>query len=286
MNPVLFRRVIEKEQVGTYKIVGRETILNVLDEALKVGYRSIDTAAVYRNEEDIGRALQSLLPKYNLTRENIFITTKLSPIDHGDSRRIEKAVHNALTSLKVSYIDLFLIHWPGKSGISESSSANREFRSETWKTLVKLKSQGLLRSIGVSNYNIKHLGQLLENCYGIRPAVNQVECHPHYKQTELIKFCEEEGIHVQAYSSLGTSNYKSLLKDPIVCRVANELAVSPARVLLKWALQQNIGIIPKAVQKVHIRDNFQLQFKIHDDQMIALSSLTQTKYAWDPDNVA
>lgn len=100
--------------------------------------------------------------------------TIAAPLDHGDPHRITNAVHTALGALKVSYIDLFLIHWPGKSGIPESSSANSQLRSDTWKTLVELKSRGLLRSIGVSNFNIKHLEQLLANCYGTKPAVNQV----------------------------------------------------------------------------------------------------------------
>ena len=190
-----------------------------------------------------------------------------APTDHGDPKRIRNSVELALTLLQVSYIDLFLIHWPGKSGVPEDSVDNVELRAETWKTLVDLKSEGLLKSIGVSNYNIRHLQQLLKNGYGVKPSVNQVgftsymgdtktvgyfnwnilqvECHPHYRQTELIKFCDQEGIHVQAYSSLGTGNYKSLLKDPVVERIATELDVSPARVLLKWAVQQNIGKIIK-----------------------------------------
>ncbi|XP_074102596.1 uncharacterized protein LOC141529795 [Cotesia typhae] len=271
--------------IGTYKTTGREKIFNVLDEALGIGYHSIDTAAVYRNEEDIGYALKSLLNKYALERDDIFITTKLAPSDNGNPQRIRKAVEISLKALGTSYIDLYLIHWPGTGGIPEDSIENIKLRSITWQTLIDLKSQGFLRSIGVSNYTIKHLQLLLQDCHGESPAVNQVECHPHYRQEKLLEFCNKEGIHVQAYSSLGTSNETTLLKDPIVCRVAEELNVSPARVLLKWALQQGIGIIPKATSKEHIHDNFKLDFTINETQMKALCSLPQRKYAWSPDNV-
>ncbi|KAL2718640.1 hypothetical protein V1478_012516 [Vespula squamosa] len=270
---------------GTYKIHGKETIYKVIDESLKVGFRSIDTAAVYRNEEDIGDALKELLPKYNLRRENIFITTKLAPTENGDPEGIQRSVLKSLKLLGLSYIDLYLIHWPGAARIPESSQQNKDLRACTWEKLVELHNQGLIRSIGVSNYTIDHLKQLLNNYYGVKPTVNQVECHPHYRQEELIKFCNAEGIHIQAYSSLGTSINTNLLKDPVVNNIASEINVSPARLLLKWALQQGIGIIPKAVKKEHIQDNINLNFIIDAKQMKILSSLPQIKYAWDPKNV-
>ncbi|KAG7212869.1 hypothetical protein KM043_002222 [Ampulex compressa] len=235
---------------GTYKINTKHVIHEVIDESLKVGFRSIDTAAVYRNEEDIGCALKILLPKYNLQRSDIFITTKL-----------------------------------GAARIPESSKENVNLRIKTWSKLVELQMQGLIRSIGVSNYTTKHLDELLENCRNIPPAVNQVECHPHYRQEELIKYCNDKGIHIQAYSSLGTSSNTNLLNDPVVTTLSSELNVSPARLLLKWSLQQGIGIIPKAIKKKHIQDNIKLDFDINMDKMKILSSLPQQKYAWDPLNI-
>ncbi|KAF3423472.1 hypothetical protein E2986_13083 [Frieseomelitta varia] len=261
---------------GTYKIRGTDVIHKVVDESLKVGFRSIDTAVAYRNEKDIGCALKSLLPKYNLQR---------TPSDHGDPKAIEKSVQKSLKALNTTYIDLYLIHWPGVSRTSESSTKNSRLRAKTWDKLIELKKQGLIRSIGVSNYTIKHLEELLQNCKDTPPAVNQVELHPHYRQEELIKYCKEKGIHVQAYSSLGTSSSTNLLKDPIVVKVASQLNVSPARLLLNWALQQGIGIIPKAIKKKHIRDNIKLNFVIDEESMKALSCLPQHKYAWDPSNV-
>ncbi|XP_017878782.1 uncharacterized protein LOC108624179 [Ceratina calcarata] len=271
--------------IGTYKIQGRDIIYEVIDESLKVGFRSIDTAVVYHNEEDIGNALKTLLPKYNLQRNDIFITTKLAPSENGNPVGIERSVQKSLKALNTTYLDLYLIHWPGASGIPENSPKNPDLRAKTWYKLVDLKERGLIRSIGVSNYTINHLQELLQDCKGVTPAVNQVELHPHYRQEELIKYCDEKGIHVQAYSSLGTSKRINLLSDPTVIKIASELNVSPARVLLKWALQQKIGIIPKAVQKEHIRDNAQLDFSINEEHMNMLSSLPQQKYVWDPSNV-
>ncbi|XP_076765727.1 uncharacterized protein LOC143432745 [Xylocopa sonorina] len=270
---------------GTYKIQGRDIIHEVVNESLKVGFRSIDTAVVYRNEEDIGHALRDLLPKYNLQRSDIFITTKLAPSENGNPEGIEQSVQKSLKALNTTYIDLYLIHWPGTTRIPETSTDNPSLRAKTWDKLVDLKEQGLLRSIGVSNYTIGHLEELLKNCKGVPPAVNQVELHPHYRQEELIKYCNEKGIHVQAYSSLGTSSSTSLLRDPTVVKIASQLNVSPARLLLRWALQQGIGIIPKAVKKEHIRDNIRLDFSIDEENMNILSSLPQQKYAWDPSNV-
>lgn len=271
---------------GTFRIQGKDLILDVLDESLRVGCRSIDTAARYGNEKEIGEALKVLLPKYNLKREDIFVTTKLAPNDIGSPEKVRNAVNNSLSALGLDYLDLYLIHWPGAGAIPESSQENAKLRDTTWKVLADFQKRGVIRSIGVSNYLIKHLEELLQNDYGVKPAVNQVECHPHYRQEELRRFCEKEGIHVQAYSSLGTSKTTELLDDPKVNRIASEYKVSPARLLLRWALQQDIGIIPKASKKEHIRDNADLNFVISDDHMKVLSSLPQKKYTWDPTNVA
>ncbi|XP_051161342.1 uncharacterized protein LOC127281605 [Leptopilina boulardi] len=269
---------------GTFR-VNSEDIFKVLDEALNAGYRSIDTAAVYRNEDAIGSALKILLPKYNLKREDIFITTKLGPADNGNPAGVRRAVRNSLIALQTDYIDLYLIHWPGAGRIHENSSLNPELRSLTWKTLVQLHQEGCLKSIGVSNYNINHLQQLFQKCEGVKPSVNQVECHPHYRQDELLKFCTKEGIHLQAYSSLGGSDNGALLNDSTVVKISSNLNVSPARLLLKWALQRGIGIIPKAKSAEHIKDNLKLDFTIDEESMKLLLNLQEKKYAWDPSNV-
>ncbi|CAB3363790.1 Hypothetical predicted protein [Cloeon dipterum] len=169
---------------GTFTIQGQSLITKVLDAALASGYRSIDTACVYRNETEIGRALKDLLPKYKLQRSDVFITSKLAPSDHG-KERVRQAVLDSLNRLNTPYLDLYLIHWPGASRIASQSPSNKNLRIETWLELEKLQKEGKLRSIGVSNFLESHLKELFAFCT-IKPAVNQVELHPHFPQKELV----------------------------------------------------------------------------------------------------
>uniref|UniRef100_A0A1B6FK05 NADP-dependent oxidoreductase domain-containing protein n=1 Tax=Cuerna arida TaxID=1464854 RepID=A0A1B6FK05_9HEMI len=270
--------------LGTYQVTENQ-IYDVLDEGLKAGYRHIDTAAVYHNEEAIGIALKDLLPKYELTREDIFITTKLSPQDLPEPR-LRAAVNKSLTLLGVSYLDLYLIHWPGAQGLEASSPDNAKFRLEAWKTMVQLhdRGRGVLRSIGVSNFTPKHLDQIIK-ATGIPPAVNQVEFHPHYRQPdEMYTLCHKHRILLQAYSSLGGSNNKALLTDPVIEKIAENSKVTPAQILLRWALDVGYAVIPKSVTPEYIHSNTQLDFSLSRENIYAITSLlaTQEKYAWDP----
>nr|XP_023022607.1 uncharacterized protein LOC111510884 [Leptinotarsa decemlineata] len=153
---------------GTWLVKGRESTLKTLDMALEAGYRLFDTAAMYNNEGDIGDALKELLPRHNLSRKDIFITTKLYPEDHG---KADKAIESSLKKLDCDYIDLYLIHWPGTYGKSEHA----KMRSKSWEQMVECVKKGFVRNIGVSNYTVRHLKELLNNDFGIRPAVNQVK---------------------------------------------------------------------------------------------------------------
>ncbi|KAF4519374.1 hypothetical protein B566_EDAN008682 [Ephemera danica] len=246
-----------------------------------IGY----TATVYRNEDDIGRALKELFPKYGLERKDIFLTSKLAPGDHGLGR-VRQALRESLSKLGTSYLDLYLVHWPGVGRVPASSPGNQELRAQTWAELEQLQREGLVKSIGVSNYTERHLCQLLASCT-IVPAVNQVELHPHYPQQSLIKFCNERGIHVQAYSSLGGHSAHVLLADSVVKDVATQTGKTVPQVLLRWALQQGIGVIPKSEKPDRIMSNFDLDFTLSPSAMEALSSLKKfQKYAWDPTDVA
>lgn len=256
-------------------------IFPLIKAALQAGYRSFDTAAVYRNECEIGEALRYYLPEFNLKREDIFITSKLSPRDQG-TERCQQAVDNSLASLQVDYLDLFLIHWPGCQKLKPSDPANRELRSQSWETLEKLYKAGKVRAIGVSNYTLSHLSHLIGQA-SVVPHVNQVEYHPHYLQEELKLYCESQGVHLQAYSSLGTTVKESpLLHDPVVASVATKCSASPAQVLLRWATQQGIGVLPKSTNQDHIRQNIQLDFELSSEDLQSLSKLNvKQKYAWD-----
>ncbi|XP_066256161.1 glyoxal reductase-like [Euwallacea similis] len=269
---------------GTYQIRGTELIRDVLDYALGAGYRLIDTAKVYKNEEDIGKALKELLPKYNLTRQDIWITTKLSPDDQGELAY--EALKESIKNLDCDYVDLYLIHWPGKVGLNSSNVINSKLRDESWKQMVRGVKEGLAKNIGVSNYLVRHLQELITNDHGIKPAVNQVEWHPHYHPQDLLDLCRKEEILLQTYSSLGGTGNPDLIKDLKVESIARKLGKSPAQVLLRWALQQNLAIIPKARSKGHIVENIQLDFTIPSEDMEVLSNFGYNKYAWDPENVA
>ncbi|KAF5283148.1 hypothetical protein FQA39_LY17406 [Lamprigera yunnana] len=268
---------------GTFQIRGQQVIKDVLNWALAAGYRAIDTAAVYGNEVDIGLALRDLLPKYNLRREDIFITSKLSPSDQGDKAR--DAVVNSIQKLQCGYLDLYLIHWPGASGVPTDSEANAKLRSASWRSLINAKNEGLTRNIGVSNYTVHHLTELLENNYGVKPAVDQVEWHPGCYQADLKELCDKEGILLQAYSSLGGTGNKNLLRDPTVINIALKLGKSPAQILLCWAVQQNVAIIPKARAKERIDANIELNFTIAEEDIQALNKRKQERFAWNPNTV-
>ncbi|XP_050085269.1 aldose reductase A-like [Anopheles aquasalis] len=273
---------------GTYQIHGQQLIYDVLDYALGAGYRHIDTAIVYRNEEFIGHALKTLLPKYNLKREDIFITSKFMSQKNKEQKEVEEAIRESLAKLQTSYLDLYLIHWPGVSGLQVTDTENEKYRKAGWNALCQLKSDGLLRSIGVSNYMVRHLEELLQDCNGVVPAVNQVEWHPYYYQPELLEFCREKNIFLQAYSSLGSSNTSELRSDETVVAIAKRLNKSSAQVLLRWAVQQNIGILPKARSRGHVEENAALDFEIPEKDMVLLNNLRETvghKFAWDPERV-
>ncbi|KAH7731549.1 Protein C35D10.6 [Aphelenchoides avenae] len=183
--------------LGTYQVTSKTDIYAIVDAALDAGYRFIDTAQVYKNEGYIGRALKELLPKYGLTREDIFITTKLSPANQGSSK-VEPSLIRSLESLQTDYVDLFLIHWPGTSHADIRSPLNKTRRMESWAEMERLHKNGKCRAIGVSNYEIRHLEELLQQTT-VLPAVNQCEYHPHYYQMDLVEFCGRNDIHFQVF---------------------------------------------------------------------------------------
>ena len=272
--------------LGTFKVRGKELVYTVLDAALKAGYRSIDTAGVYRNEADIGECLTELLPKYGLQRHDIFITSKLAPKEHGRGK-CREACLRSISELKTDYVDLYLIHWPGVQGKKPDDLANKKLRLESWQDMELLYKEGKVKAIGVSNYGPSHLEELLSQC-SIRPEVLQIEHHPHLVQQSLVTYCRKNGIHFQAYSSLGTTSENNrLLTDPVVLQLAEFCCKTPAQILLRWAVQQGIGVIPKSTKPEHIRNNIDIfSFSLEDSDISRLNTLdTQHHYCWNPDSV-
>nr|XP_020465816.1 uncharacterized protein LOC109965829 [Monopterus albus]XP_020465817.1 uncharacterized protein LOC109965829 [Monopterus albus]XP_020465818.1 uncharacterized protein LOC109965829 [Monopterus albus]XP_020465819.1 uncharacterized protein LOC109965829 [Monopterus albus]XP_020465820.1 uncharacterized protein LOC109965829 [Monopterus albus] len=268
--------------LGTFKLQGTENVYQAVDAALAAGYRAFDSAAIYGNEADLGRALKELLPKYCLSREDVFITSKLTPKDQG-----EKAMEGALQSLSqldLSYIDLYLIHWPGTQGLVVNDQHNPGNRAQSWAALEELHSQGKLKAIGVSNYTPAHMKQLMQSCK-VPPAVLQVEFHPELCQSELRTVCKEYGVCFQAYTSLGRGG---LLTDPVVMEVAKNCERTPAQVLLRWAVQQGVPVLPKSSSPERIKANSRIfDFMLTDADMERLSALDSGhRYCWDPSEVA
>ncbi|XP_039616688.1 glyoxal reductase-like isoform X1 [Polypterus senegalus] len=268
--------------LGTFRIRDYDVVFQTLDIALKMGYRSFDTATVYRNEHAIGCALKTLLPKYGLLRKDIFITSKLAPKDHG--LEAESACNHSLQQLDFDFVDLYLIHWPGKQGLKAEDAKNKDYRKQSWKAMEKLYKNGKFRALGVSNYTISHLQELLDKCE-IKPAVLQVEYHPKLVQTDLLKFCQHNNIHLQAYSSLGVGN---LVLEPKIIELAKKYKKTPAQILLCWATQQGIGVIPKSVNPDRIAENINIfDFHLSTQDITEINSLNSgTRYCWDPQGIA
>ncbi|CAG9130487.1 unnamed protein product [Plutella xylostella] len=275
--------------MGTYRIRNESVLMQAVDDALRTGYRMFDTAAVYGNEQYLKKAFNQLLPKYGLEREDIFITTKMAPSDHGGNEITEKAFLKSLDNLGLEYIDLYLIHFPGTARIPTTDPRNKELRGNTWAKLVEIYDSGKVKAIGVSNYTVRHLKELAANSHGLMPAVNQVEWHPYYFQPELLKYCNDNDILLQAYCSLGGTSAQnaSLLEDPVVVNIAKKLNVTRPQLLLAWAIQQGVAVIPKSTNPEHIKQNIELEFVIPKSDLEALNGLGRNniKYAWDPSEV-
>jgi diketogulonate reductase-like aldo/keto reductase len=250
--------------LGTYQSrSGKETQEAVL-WALEAGYRHIDTAAMYGNEEDVGEAIR----KSGIPREEIFVTTKLWNTDHGYQKALA-AFEESQNKLGLSYVDLYLIHWPVE-----------DLRKDTWTALEKLLEEGKCRAIGVSNYMIHHLEELLDNSSTV-PAVNQVEFSPYLYQKELVEFCRKHGIQFEAYSPL-TKAHK--LNDPQLADMALRYSKTPAQILIRWVLQKDVVVIPKSSRRERIIENADVfDFTISAEDMDILDSFNQGLHtSWDP----
>ena len=242
---------------GVFKVDQAETE-RVVSTALEVGYRHIDTAAVYGNEEGVGAAIAAS----GIPREEIFVTTKLWNADQGsDSAR--RALETSLGKLGLDSVDLYLIHWP---------RPDQDRYVESWHTLAQLRDEGLTRSIGVSNFHEPHLQRLLDET-DVVPAVNQIELHPAFAQRPLRAFGTEHGIHTEAWGPLGQGKY-DLFSDVPVADAAAAHGVSPAQVVIRWHLQNGIIVFPKSVTPERIAQNFDVfGFVLSDEEIAAIDGL-------------
>ncbi|TMI56740.1 aldo/keto reductase [Candidatus Bathyarchaeota archaeon] len=256
--------MIPRLGLGVYQSPPGQATQKAVEYALKVGYRHIDTARIYNNESDVGSALRNS----GVKREDVFITTKLWNSDQGYETAL-KACDASLKRLGLKYLDLYLIHWPVQ-----------ETRDKSWKALVQLLKDGKCRSIGVSNYTIQHLTELLEQS-DIVPMVNQVEFSPFLYQKQLLEYCEKNKIQLEAYSPL-TQGEK--LNHPKIQQIAKKHDKTPAQVLIRWSLQHNLVTIPKSVREQRIKENGQVfDYNLTTEDMRILDLLDENfRNSWDP----
>lgn len=251
--------------LGVYKIEDGNDVINSVKTALKIGYRSIDTAALYENEEGVGQAIKDS----GIPREEIFVTTKVWNTDHGYENTL-KAFDKSIAKLGLEYVDLYLIHWPGKDKFVD-----------TWRALEKLYREGLVRAIGVSNFKPHHLQTLMDKSEE-KPVINQVELHPYFQQKELREFCKKHDIVVEAWSPLARGQ---VLNDSVLNEIGKKYGKSPAQVTLRWHLQSDIVVIPKSVTPSRIKENADIfDFELTDEEMEQINQIDKnTRFFKDPD---
>ncbi|KHE67567.1 aldo/keto reductase [Halobacillus sp. BBL2006] len=243
-----------KVGLGVYKMENDEEVVKAVKSALEVGYRHIDTASFYDNEEGVGQAIK----ESNIPREDLFVTTKVWNDEQGYEETLQ-AFERSLNKLKLDYLDLYLIHWPVPGKFKD-----------TWKALEKLHKDGKVKAIGVCNFMEHHLEVLMEGAEE-KPMVNQVEFHPELYQKELADYCYQKGIQLEAWAPLARGRY---FDAAILKQLAEKYDKSPAQIILRWHLQHDVVIIPKSSNKERQKENADLfDFDMNDDEMKRIDAL-------------
>lgn len=256
--------------IGVFKVEEGAELVNAVKTALVHGYRSVDTAAIYGNEEGVGEGIRQGLQEAGLKREDIFVTSKVWNADLGYEETL-KAFDTSLEKLGLDYLDLYLIHWPVEGKYIDA-----------WRALETLYQDGRIKAIGVSNFQIHHLKHLMKETE-IKPMINQVEYHPRLTQKELLAFCTEQGIQLEAWSPLMQGQ---LLDHPVLQEIAKKYGKSAAQVILRWDLQNGVITIPKSTKKHRIEENANVfDFELSADDMKRIDDLNENlRVGPDPDN--
>lgn len=256
--------------LGVSNINEGAEVINAVKAAISHGYRSIDTAALYGNEEGVGQGIREGIKESGISREEIFVTSKVWNSDLGYESTIA-AYETSLKKLGLDYLDLYLVHWPVE-----------EKYKEAWRALETLYKEKRVKAIGVSNFHIHHLEELLKDAE-ITPMINQVEFHPHLTQKELHNFCKEHSIQLEAWSPLMQGG---LLEHPVLVEIASKTEKTVAQVILRWDLQNEVVTIPKSIKEARIIQNSQIfDFELTEDDMERISALNENRRVGpDPDN--
>lgn len=244
--------------LGVYKTADGEEVINAIKYAVNAGYRAIDTAALYFNEDGVGEGIKQC----GLPREEIFVTTKVWNSDQGYESTLA-AFEKSRKKLDVDYIDLYLIHWPVK-----------EKYKETWRAMEELYRSGKVRAIGVSNFHKHHLEDLMTTAE-IKPMVNQIELHPMLSQVELRDYCQSQNIAVTAWSPLAKGR---LMEEPVLVEIAKKHNKTVAQVILRWHIQNDVIVIPKSTHEHRIVENADIfDFVLNREDMQAINALNKNE---------
>ena len=251
--------------LGVFQAKDGEETYNAVKWAIEVGYKHIDTAAIYGNEASVGKAIKDS----GIARSELFVTTKLWNEDMRQDNQL-KAIDQSLKLLGLDYVDLYLIHWPVKGKYIES-----------WKKMEQIYKSGKARAVGISNFNIHHIEDILA-VSDLKPVINQCECSPEFTQIELVDYCKQKGIQFEPWSPLGQGN---TLKNPKIIAIAQKYGKTPAQIILRWGFQRGFVNIPKSVTKSRIEENTKIfDFELTDADFKEVFTVNKDKrYGADPE---
>ena len=270
--------------LGVFKLVGDEPVATVTKSITELGYRHIDTAKIYENEELIGEAVADAM-KTGIKREDLFITTKLWRDSYHDP---VSACKESLKKLKLDYVDMYLIHWPTPEFEEDGKTIKRTPMHKVWEGMEKCVEEGLTKSIGISNFNVQMMVDMLAYA-NIPPACNQVEVHPYYQQKEFIKFCNDYNIAVVCYSPLSApgrpigGDARNILEDPVLKEIAEKHEKTVAQIALAWSLKQGNCVIPKTEKFTRAKENLEaINITLTEDEMEKIGTLEANEKVYDP----
>lgn len=257
--------------LGTFRVENDDTCKEAVKHAIESGYRSIDTAKVYGNEEQVGQGIKEGLESTGLNREDIFVTSKLFFEDFG-RKNVAQAYETSIQKLGLDYLDLYLVHWPG---------TNEAVMIDTWKGMEDLYKDNRVKNIGVSNFNPDHFEALLAQV-SIKPVINQVEFHPYFTQEKLRKYLEAQNIYMESWSPFMNAQ---ILNDETLNEIGKEVNKTAAQVIIKWNMQHNVVVIPKSVTSSRIEENIDVfDFELSAEQMKRIDDLNKDqRIGPDPD---
>lgn len=268
--------------IGTWKSKPGE-VGAAVETAIDAGYRHIDCAYIYGNEAEIGAALKKKFDEGLVKRADLFITSKLWNTKH-KAEDVLPSVEKSIADLQIGYLDLYLIHWPiglqsGADNFPKNADESLQYSDDdyvdTWPAMEKCVDEGLIKSIGLSNFNSKQIARV-KAIAKIQPSALQVECHPYLNQSDLIKYCKENGVHFTAYSPLGSKDRPwakagepALLEDTKLMEIGKRHGKSPAQVCIRWQIQRGLSVIPKSANPARIKENFDVfgDFNLSDEDM-------------------